>query len=324
VKEQSKKVVEKLIQQFPFLGQVIRRCYDKANRPGYPKPDIHIGVKRVDASLLYRQSDMVNGNCRLTSDVGEATQEEYPWIVFGSPHDCVRVFFPMTNGSDLLIHLKETLLAAGEEKVKTITHFVWVTEQKWFPRQESTGQNIAFPKAIYVYITVYRMPSCGLVELLRTADPAKNVELTGSNLVQGCIREDPGFIAASEKLVSLASNFEKDVWETGLSKIVDGSKKKGMSGNINGVEIMSWVMCGRVMITMELPDPKNPKIKDSFTIIGNEPPGIGNFSWKSIYATCDKATEIMEKVISGWKLIPAERQTEIYKDNMEVKLAGMP
>jgi hypothetical protein len=83
---------------------------------------------------------------------------------------------------------------------------------------------------------------------------------------------------------------------------------------------MSWVMCGRLMMTFQAPNLNDPELRDTFTIIGNEHPTTPMFGFRSINATVDRATELVRRVISVWNNTPAEELVKMFHDDKNVGL----
>src|SRR5579864_4516494 len=55
----------------------------------------------------------------------------------------------------------------------------------------------------------------------------------------------------ADALRPIILRFAREVLENGLMRVIDASKKRGMSGVFNNVVLRSWVMAGRVMLTFE-------------------------------------------------------------------------
>jgi hypothetical protein len=283
-------------------------------------------VQRADPSLMFRHADNVKGNGRhyIARERGEVgTRHEVAYLVARNNTILGAQFYTEFDGFQ---RVKDFF--NGFSDYDAVAYILWVTQEEWYekPTDEAEekgayyGEQVSFEMTYTVY---FPPKDGGFKKLIAEADITKNVELTERTLTRGLIEHDPLYEAASKRLSVFAKKFELKVYTMGLMDTIDSSNARGMSGNFGGVEVMSWVMCARIMITMEAPNPANPKLRDSFTIIGNEPRAEAKFGWRSICATADRAAELVETVIKSWQSVSADKRSKFFKDNKDVKLAGM-
>jgi len=78
------------------------------------------------------------------------------------------------------------------------------------------------------------------------------------------------------------NQFDVGAYRPVLRPIIDASSERGMSGDVGGVILRSWVMAGRVMLTFERGD-------TSVTILGAEGEDDPRFGLQSLDATVFEA-----------------------------------
>ena len=315
MKKQSKRKLAELMSQYPAVQTIHLETYAKSYTPS-------VFVERADTSFMYRRADNVVGNqqngghYRIRQNGEYGTCYEHAYVIGHDNQILKKLSWDLRES----YYVRTVFHAVSPESV---AYIIWVAAYDWYeapgPGQYQHGSHTDGE----VLYTIHLPPKeGGFEELFRTADVLHNVELTERSLIDGYLIEEASFIAACKRLNELAKTFERRVYLNGLKKVVDASKKKGMSGTLGGVKVMSWVMCGRVMVTMETPCPNNPSAKNSYTVTGNED-GDPRMSFRSIYATLDRATEIVEAVCSAWEGIPVDQRSANYGDDTGVKLAGM-
>ena len=311
MKTQSKQRIKQLLKQFPAIEKM-HRLLDKDIK-------VRINVKTADHSLMYWYANNVLGNRHfLIGDKGQIGKRSELAFAVGENNEILKEMKWSQGSYQFIKNFADTVAPELIHQIIIVSRYDWYTEPTAAEKERDVEHGALCSREIY--FTVHRKPRHGFQSLINTASVSSNVELTERSLSLGLIHEDWQFHAASTKLGALAQSFENRVYETGLKEMVHVSTKKGMSGVFNGVNLMSWCMCGRIMITFEVPNARNPKINDTFTIIGNEPPNSGNFGWRSIYATADRATEIVNKVISAWETVPALDRAHLFHDDKDVML----
>lgn len=323
MKRQSERRVQQLLNTKKLAA--LKRLHEKAVEgiPEDKKVTVQILIQRADPSILYHRADNIDGDghyiCRAGGENG--TRREYAYIVSKSG-EMSKAMTWERGDRHFVIGLFFNAVACEDT-----AYLLWVTHEDWYakptPEEEEARSLLERHVEWEITYTVYLPPKQGFRKLLDEADITKNVELTERMLIVGCMNHEPEYEAVVERLGKLAQEFERRVYNTGLKKIIHASKMCGMSGNFGGVEVMSWVMCARVMITMEALNPHNPRLHDSFTIMGNEPPGTANFGELNILATADRAAELVQLVIKGWESIPIAEHATRFAGNGKVKLAGI-
>jgi hypothetical protein len=316
MKKQSAKDVAKLMDQYP----AVRKLHEYTVRKGADPATVTIRVQRADTSLMFRQADNAEGDghyvCR--EDGQDGTRNEYAYTV--SDND--RLWTRMSWGVFDRRYVKD--LFNKHVPFRRVAYIIWTTHYDWYEKitdaEKEQGVHHGAHSEWEVHYTIYLPPDEGFEALYKRSDVTKNVVLTERSLTNGVINEEEPFILASQRLSGLAKEFEQKVFANGLGKIIDDSRKKGMSGLFDGVSLMSWVMCGRLMMTFQAPNLNDPELRDSFTIIGNEHPTTPMFGYRSIYTTVDRATELVRRVISVWNNTPAEELVKMFRDDKNVGL----
>ena len=210
----------------------------------------------------------------------------------------------------------------------SVQYIVLIFTQAWHEEPpkvlEREGVYLGKPLKVERFYVVYLAPKDGgFSKLLEVSDLKKNVKLSTHVMMGGLLRQDSEIVEVSNLVCNLAKRFESEVYNHGMMELVDKSKCHGMSGDFNGVSLMSYAMCGRLMITLEMPSLDNPKVRDQVTFIGLEPRDEARFGWQSIYATMDRATEMVERVIEGWSALSDGEKKVRFKDSSTVTLDAL-
>jgi hypothetical protein len=309
--------LKKLQEQFPVISLLENTAYI------FGKTDkLRIFVQRADPELLYRQADNTDGTrsyCGNEKDY-RGSREEKACGVAIMPDGSHKIVFRMIWGD----RSNRRRVRDGFDSEK-VDHVLWITTYVWHKpateEQERNGTYLGEKVETERIYTVYLAPkNGGFAKLRETADLGKNVELSTHMMMQGVLDHNEEFEQVSAKLSALAHRFENEVYLRGLKKLVQKSKKRGMSGTFDGVLLMSWVMAGRIMVTLEAPSLRYPRVKNSFTVIGCDPPGEARFGWQSVHATLDQATELMNRVIACWATLSDERKAFRFLDSDSVTL----
>lgn len=299
----------------------IRRIHEEVVQ-GVPNTEVSISVQRVDHSLMYWEPQGVDGhNHFVVSQEGKSgTYTQFAFIL-NTHGDIVRRIDRIRGEYH---PFRENFVTPPAIYPGHVGYVLVVTRYDWFHSatkdEEKAGLAHGAHCARQVQYTVYLPPREGMQHVVETADICKNVELSENLLIRGFIAEDEQFKQVMNTLNRLATEFEEQVHEKGLSILIDKSKMRGMSGQFGQVSLMSWTMCGRLMVTFEAPDSKNPELRDTFTIIGNEPPGKANFRFRSMYTTADRAVELVQTVINIWSVTPEKKRKSLFGNNKDVKL----
>lgn len=298
----------------------LQRYHEYVVKKGAEPKIIGIDVKIADENLMYFQADNVEGYGHFilhdTDSSLTATKQQYLCAVGGADRAWRQMSWGLGDthfGKDIFLH---PVHPDHAKYVFVVTHYNWYKEASEAEQRNGKyqGEHVSWE----IRYTIYYPPPEGFRYLIANADIKKNVELTTRTLTNGLLMKQQEFEEASEILQRLAKKFEEKVYKHGFRELVRKSELKGMSGIFNGVKLMSWQMCGRLMITFEAPNYRNPQVNDSFSIIGLEPPHKAGFGWKSIYATCDSAQSLVHAVINEWQRIPRERQSKHHKGDEKV------
>lgn len=317
MKKQSEEKVAKLMEQYPAVKMLHLYTVRKGAEPAI----VTVRVQRADPSLMYRQADNVEGDghyvCR---DGGQSgTRREYAYAVSDNGRLWRRLSWSVFDKHYVKDLFNESV------RFDRVGYIIWVTHYDWYEKVGKKDEDRGVHHGAHIeweaHYVIYLPPDEGFEHLYHRADVTKNVELTEKSLTSGLINKERPFELASERLAQLARWFEREVFAMGeLGLIIDKSKNKGMSGEFDGVSLRSFVMCGRLMMTFEAPNPDDPNLRDTFTIIGDEHATAPQFGWRSIAATADRASEMVNKVIQAWKKIPAEKRKKFYRDNKNIGL----
>jgi len=322
MKKQSSRRLEQLMEQFPVIKQ-LEIAFESVNETGSHgiEKTVHISVQRADPSLMYFQADNVDGQGRyLIADNGSrgkrmeiACAVDKSNMILSrrvwdnrSPRGFLKRIFEMAN-PDL----------AG--------YVLWTSTYSWYaePSEEREREGVHLGKLLKIercYVVYLAPKDGGFRKLLQISDLKKNVKLSTNVMMNGLLVQDQEIIEVSNLVSNLAKRFESEVYKRGMMELVDKSKFKGMSGDFNGVSLMSYAMCGRLMITLEMPSVDNPKVRDQLTFIGVEPRDEARFGWQSIYATMDRANEMVERVIKCWSVLSDKDKKTRFKDSSTVTL----
>lgn len=320
MKMQSVRRLKKLQKQFP----VIAMQEEMHGRFPQDKPvTLRIFVERADPELLYRKADNVDGErsycCKENGHRG-SRKEKACGVTIRPDGKHEIVFRKIWDESNSRKHVRDCF---GSEK---IDYILWITTYTWYKpateKQERLGIRLGEHIETERIYTVYLAPKDGdFTKLRETTDLCKNVRLSTRMLMSGIIEHNTEFEQANAMLTTLASTFETLVYLRGLKELVRKSKQRGMCGTFDGVNVMSWVMAGRIMVTLEAPNLVNPKIKDTFTVIGcdsSEYPA--NFGYQSVCATMKRAAEMMDKVVIAWSTLSPDQKAARFLDNDSVTL----
>ncbi len=314
-----------LMVDYPFVGEHYHEFCVSRSR-GKNDLEVRVVVQRADTSLMYRRPNNAEG-CRpdgscswiCTSDGHKATLHEYG--------QCIREDETVILFDDEGKTRTDKSFVLGKHRVilrNNFKYILWVKVYDWYEQGDGdNGEAGPFVKTELIYEIHLPPKSMSFLELARMANLAKNVELTTRDLMNGIMRQDPAYLRASERLQEIAHSFQTRVYERGLRKLIDASDSSGMCGTIGSVHVMSWVMAGRIMITMEAPNPTDLKLKDSFTILGAEGEDDARFGCQSITATVDRAEAMVDMIAKAWDKLPAKTRTQTFSDDQDVRMLGM-
>lgn len=302
------------MRQFPIIARIHENFIRRT-----PNTQAMIHVQRADPSLLYWKAYNIDGDGHHLIGDHDQIGTRFEWaLIVGTKGNILRE----VTWSRRDRHFIKDALAQflGTQSIQ-VAYVLVASRYNWyekFGKEQPAFGNLRSKEVIY---NVHLAPKeGGFAQLLKLACPYRNVELTEWLLSDGLICEDEDFNVAMERLNAAARSFEVQVYEHGLKDLIHKSKARGMSGQFGEVNLMSWVMCGRLMVTFEAPNRRNPKNNDTFTIIGNEPPEESGLGFRSICATADRALEMVDTVMNIWKSTAENERGKLFGDNKDVKL----
>jgi hypothetical protein len=308
--------IQQLMKQYAAIGMLYRNGLQK----GAEEPDVTITVQRADPTFMYRQADNVLGYGQFVSKQGgmRGTRNEYIWAVAYDGRPSVRMTwnkFEAHKVKDLFNRLFTEAL-----------YLIWVTEYDWFESvtgpEDSQGIEFGPHAGREINYTVYESPKGETFrELIKRTNVLSNVEITTDRLMQAISNQDPDFEALRNSLRDLCHSFERRVYEQGLKEVIEKSDARGMSGVFFGVELRSYILAGRMMLTFEGPNSDDPEIRDSFTMIGQDPPSKANLGMQSIFCTGDRARQLVRTVIDAWTRTLVTERSKVFTGNANVSIA---
>lgn len=102
---------------------------------------------------------------------------------------------------------------------------------------------------------------------------------------------------AVEKLQIQCKEFESKVWFNGLQAEVHNSKFKGLSAKNDSVQVLTYAMCGRCMITINSGQDKD---YDHITFITSEDGSNPVMGIQGIHCTYEKAAKLINTAIENY------------------------
>jgi len=315
MQHQSPERIRELMDQFPAIAAIHTA---QRQRPELPTS---ITVQRADASLMYRRADNVgigNHNGWIgRSDRADARGTRYEIAAaVGRSGTLLRILDWRDYARGNHQPFTKVLLL----KPESVGAIVWLTLERWYetPSEEKDRAGVRFGKFLdaEARYTVYREPHEGWTPLKESASVAHNVELTSRALLEGVVRQDAAYQEASERLQAAGRKLYERVIAGPLNAHIGKATARGMSATFGEVQIMTYCLAGRFMVTLEAPTPGTPNSRDSVTFIGEEPPKCSGVGWQGILATCDRAVQLVDLVVEGWeKLPPAKRVRAFRRDD---------
>ena len=317
MKKQSVGRLKQLMEKFPVIAdleEVATSLYAEV------KNTVSIRVQRADPGLMYLQASNADGESKycIREDSSKGSRLEVACAVDVTGKVVVRKTWDrLCQG-----YVKDIFQKVSSDSIQYI---LWLSTSIWHKPtseiQERNGVYLGKMTEVERTYTVFPAPKDGnFTKLLAITDIKKNVWLSTRMLLNGLLNHDTELDLVNKMLYDCVDQFEKGVYLNGLKELIEKSDSRGMSGTFNGVSLMTYVMCGRVMITLEKPSSKYPNSNDSFTIIGVEPPDKPQFGWQSVYATMDQAKDMVKRVVDGWSELTPDQAKSIFKDSDSVTL----
>jgi hypothetical protein len=309
-----------LLREYPFL-EMIHGSYQSQCRSYGCEFNPTIKVKRGDPNLMFRQADDVDGISQWIGDpedssVRGASYEFYRPVnregQLGSVHDWQKYkdHYVRNLFSERCYDWCGTGVVGGEDPFEVVDSVVWVTEDRWLP---ADAGDRARPVRINLRITIYKEPKKGWRELYRRADPLVNVKMNGWRLITGPNLRDSFREVVYDRLGKLGQEFQEKVWETGLGKVVNDSRMKGMSGQYGTVKILTYIIAGRMTIQFERGD-------TMFNLAGLDNVDDPRLSFGAIYGTVPQAEKLVRDAIKFWESADEKTRQNVHRDNPEVGL----
>jgi hypothetical protein len=316
---QSPKRFEQLLQQHPYLQEVVRREKDATPLGAEFLPEIRI--KRGDADLLFRRADNVDGDRQNILDMEDHTvvgaREEYYIPLFGNGDTGnVRLWsgsFGRGHFVRDVFHGNPYDNPAWDDYVdpyEVVNSIIWVTAEDWWHADDNGRPSGLLRRR--AFITVYQPPREGWRKLYIEADPLVNVTLHGWQMLSGAEFDGPYQRILVDRFKRLAMKFQDEVWATGLGVTVDASRRKGMSGHFGDVEVLTYIMAGRLMVQFE-------RGGASITLNGLDEPNP-NLGFGSIHGTAQQAEQMVRDAIAFWQTSDAETRRTVHQDNDNVSM----
>jgi hypothetical protein len=95
-----------------------------------------------------------------------------------------------------------------------------------------------------------------------------------------------------DELGPTVKDFEREVYMRGLSRAIDAEPTRGMCGELAGVTILTYVMAGRVLVTLW----RGGEQVSVMAAEGEDPPRMGLHTTTDVEA----ARSMLRAVIAGW------------------------
>lgn len=102
-----------------------------------------------------------------------------------------------------------------------------------------------------------------------------------------------------DELGPIVKDFEREVYTRGLSRVIDAEPTRGMGGELAGVTILTFVMAGRVLVTLT----RDGEQVSVMAAEGEDPPRMGLHTTTDVEA----ARSMLRAVIDAWPQDEAER-----------------
>lgn len=326
--DKEEKKVKSLMAQYPYVEEHYREFCAQRDR-GESDLDVRIVVQRADFELMYRHPDNVQGDecvgprwlmCEIDGQACVGTRHEYGQVILS---DQVPLeILPGSMRTNENVRLGQRV---GRFMDADVAYILWVRVFEWFAEVDG-GAGVR--KRTELFYEVHGAPkSMTFVELAERADLTKNVKLTTRAVMHGSMRDarlphGGDFTRAVERVQWAIQRFASGVWHNGLSKIVESCDFSGMSGNFNGVTIMSFVSAGRVMISVEMSNPRNPEERDFLSFVGEDPPNEPRFGLQGIGCTVDRAVDLIEQVVHVWGQTPVDQRDQLFAADKGVRTLG--
>ncbi|HVX23931.1 MAG TPA: hypothetical protein VG992_01145 [Candidatus Saccharimonadales bacterium] len=319
---QSPRRVQQLVRQYPFLEEVLRFERHRSNG-GEIRPVIR--VKRGDADLLFQRADNIDGRRSYTWTTEDRSLkgsrfEYYRPVSRTGETGGIRDWRAVREGGhdhyvrDLFTHdFRDwgSTSSLGEDAFEVVGSIVWVTREEWYPESAEVGRDE--PVARDITITLYQEPRDGWRRLYATADPLVNVNLYGSMLFPGFNPNDPFMRVIYDRLVRLGMEFQERVWKTGLGPVIIESPARGMSSDMGGIKVMSYILAGRMLIQFE-------QGNASFTMKGEDELDKPRIGFGSIDGTVAQAERMVRKAIEFWESADEATRLTLHTRNDNINM----
>lgn len=129
-----------------------------------------------------------------------------------------------------------------------------------------------------------------------------------STSVQAAQRAMAWYRVLDRELTPSVKDFERRVYLQGLALAIDACPRRGMSGTLAGVAIRTYVIAGRVMVTLE----RGNASVSVLAAEGETSPRMGLHSCEGEVA---EARDLINAVIAAWPEDAGERAAVLHADD---------
>lgn len=313
----QQKHIDQLIGQHPAIAEILKERRQKKANEG----QITIKVQKADHDFLFQFGCNYTGSngcvCRIKNGEHEGEKARQRDILHYIGHDgsvLSKFLYEQAEGRSRM-SVREIIGMPG--LLDKISAFIWLSVYHWYKPstegQEADGLHYGEYLRTELYFTVYTEPKKGWQHLLDSVDYLSNVTLHNDLIRYGVLQRDVNWEHVSEELQKLANKFQNQVYLTGMRQLVDATQTRGLSGQFGKVQLMSYVLAGRIQFTLQEGD-------NQFTIIGVEGKDDPRMGYNSICATYPKAKELVETVIDIWQRTPSTSRSELFNPDEKVNI----
>lgn len=293
--EQSPERIEALVEQFPFLRQLVDEwsSHGESHR-------IHIRVDRMDERLMFYKPEVLamNSGSYWTRMEGEESVAGYSKA---NAYVVMKNDLQHANScwiwDDREVYTIRSMLMPYMHRLEKIANLVQVEDTFWHAYIQGVGQSpFGELKLAERRITVHRPPQDrkgGLKGLYESASFDRHAQLSTRQFIDGVVRNHPEYMGVSEQLDALIDQFVSAVYNKGLRSRIDRSRSSGMSGKFGDVKLMTYVMAGRVMLTFN-------RKSTSVSLVASED-GAPCMGLQSLSGTYPEVRDVIQTVIDVFR-----------------------
>jgi len=298
--------LEAMRERYPFVDQLLQGRYLPFRSATVDQ--LYLNVVEAGPELMWREPD----------DIG-MREGENRWVSQGEPPHYLGqkadyLFMVLADGSlDPESYVDwarvrgrgfKRVLEVVSNYPQPISAVAWMSVYAWYER-DAQGRPGAY-RAREVELTVYEAPPQGWRQLALTADVA-DAYLTTQMMVRGIVRRDAMWLEADRRLRNVVKQFETGIYRNGLRPIIDASRRKGMTGEFDGIALRSFVALGRVMVALE-------DATCSVTFLGAEEgkPALGVHG---VGGTLRQIEAMVPRLVRAWGALSPKQHKAMYRDN---------